>query len=48
MVYEGLLASNPFTLEDIPALAEEWRVETAGEGAAAHTVLRFRLKENLR
>lgn len=48
MIYEGLIAANPFTLEDMPGLAEEWRVETTGEGAGAHTVLRFRLKENLR
>lgn len=48
MIYEGLLGSNPFTLEDIPGLARSWSVSEEGEGQAAHTVLSFTLKDGLK
>ena len=48
MIYDGLLGTDPFTLEDIPALAAEWSVAREGEGDGAHTVLRFRLKDGLK
>ena len=48
MIYEGMIGTDPFTLKDMPALAESWGVETAGTGRAAHTVLTFRLKKGLR
>lgn len=47
MIYEGLIATNPFTLKDMPDLAEKWHVGTSNEGGTVHTVLRFKLKENL-
>lgn len=47
-ICEGLLSSDPVTLEDIPGLAERWSVDTLGEGPSCRTVLRFTLREGLR
>lgn len=47
MIYEGLIGSDPFTLEDIPSLAASWEVETLGDGEGRHTELLFRLKKGL-
>lgn len=47
-IYEGLIGTNPFTLEDMPGLAESWNVAVEGEGKEAHTVLTFRLRPGLR
>lgn len=44
MMYEGLLETDPFTLEDAPGLAEKWSVKADKN----KTVIRFRLKPNLR
>ena len=47
--FEKLLTTtDPYTLEDMPALAESWSVRTAGEGDARHTELVFRLKRGLK
>lgn len=43
MMYEGLLETDPFTLDDMPGLAEKWSVK-AGKN---ETVISFRLKPNL-
>ena len=48
MIYETMLGTDPYTLEDMPALAESWSVRTAGEGEARHTELVFRLKRGLK
>jgi len=48
MIYEGLTGTNPLTLLDMPGLAESWAVVVEGSGEAAHTALRFRLREGLR
>ena len=43
MMYEGLLETDPFTLDDAPGIAEKWSVN-AGKN---QTVIRFTLKPNL-
>ena len=48
MIYETMLGTDPYTLEDMPALAESWSVRTAGDGDARHTELVFRLKRGLK
>lgn len=48
MIYEGMVDTNPITLQDMPGIAESWNVSTEGKGRAAHTVLRFRIKPGLK
>ncbi|NLV81715.1 MAG: ABC transporter substrate-binding protein [Synergistaceae bacterium] len=48
MIYEGMIGSDPFTLEDMPALAESWSVKTSGSGEATHTELLFKMKQGLK
>lgn len=48
MIYEALLGTDPFTLNDMPALAESWSVKTEGSGDAARTVLTYKLAKGLR
>ena len=47
-IYEGLIGTNPKTLEDMSGLAESWNVAVEGAGKDAHTVLTFRLREGLK
>lgn len=37
VIYESLLAVDPFTLEDVPWLAESWRLDTVSEGGKEKT-----------
>lgn len=48
MIYESMLGSDPYTLENMPAIAETWKVATEGTGAARHTVLTFKVKRGLK
>ncbi|MDD4160560.1 MAG: ABC transporter substrate-binding protein [Synergistaceae bacterium] len=48
LIYESLIGTDPFTLDDMPSLAESWSVETVGKGKNEHTKLTFRLRKNLR
>ncbi|MBO5493697.1 MAG: ABC transporter substrate-binding protein [Pyramidobacter sp.] len=47
-VYEGLIGTSPLTLEDMPGLAESWKVAVEGAGKDAHTALTFRLRPGLK
>ena len=47
MIYDGLIASDPETLEDMPWLAESWSVETEEGPEGPRTVLTFRLREGV-
>ena len=47
-MYEGLIGTDPFTLEDMPGLADRWSVAVEGEGKNAHTVLSFTLRPGLK
>ncbi len=46
-IYDGLLAVDPFTLEDIPWLAEEWKIETVTRSDGEKTRLYFRLRKDV-
>ena len=48
MIYESLLGTDPFTLEDMPALAASWSVRTAGAGSGEHTELVFKMRRGLK
>ena len=48
MIYEGMIGTDPFTLEDMPALAESWKVETVHEKGAEKTRLEFRFRPGLK
>lgn len=48
MIYEGMIGTDPFTLEDMPALAESWEVRTVGADGAGQTELSFKIKDNLK
>lgn len=48
MIYEGMIDTNPLTLQDMPGIAESWNVTTEGSGDSAHTVLAFKVKPGLR
>ena len=45
LVYDSLIAVDPYTLETIPWLAKSWKVETEDDGDGPHTVLTFLLRE---
>jgi len=47
MIYESLIGTDPWTLEDRPALAKSWEVRTVGSGGAAHTELDFYLRDDV-
>ncbi len=47
MIYDGLIASDPETLEDMPWLAESWSVETEEGPEGPKTVLTFRLRKGV-
>lgn len=48
LIYESLIGTDPFTLEDMPSLASSWSVATVGKGNNEHTRLSFRIKEGLK
>lgn len=48
LIYDSMIGMNPFTLEDMPGLAESWHVKTVGRGKEAHTELIFQITPNLR
>jgi len=48
LVYDSLIAVDPYTLETIPWLAKSWKVETEDDGDGPHTVLTFLLREGAR
>ncbi|MEG1798754.1 MAG: ABC transporter substrate-binding protein [Synergistaceae bacterium] len=48
MIYEGMIGTNPFTLEDMPALAKSWNVKTVNVGKKEQTELTFRIAEGLK
>lgn len=48
MIYEGMISTNPFTLEDMPGIAESWSVKSAGSGENMHTELIFKFKKGLK
>lgn len=48
LIYESLIGTDPFTLEDMPSLARSWSVDTVGQGTKEHTRLTFVLREGLK
>lgn len=46
-IYESLLTSDPWTLEDRPALARSWRVGTETSGGRERTVLEFDIRDDV-
>ena len=48
LIYDSMVGMNPFTLEDMPALAESWKVKTVGRGNEARTELVFQIAPGLR
>ncbi|MCD7954051.1 MAG: ABC transporter substrate-binding protein [Synergistaceae bacterium] len=48
MIYETMLSTNPYTLENMPGLAASWDINTAGEGKSRHTELTFKIRRGLR
>lgn len=47
LIYESLLGTDPFTLEDIPWLAKSWRIETTDDGRE-RTRLFFVVREDIK
>ena len=48
MVYEGLIGTNPLTLENMPALASSWEIKTKGQGEKASTDMYFNIAKGLK
>ena len=48
LIYESLIGTDPFTLEDMPSLARSWSVETVGKKESEHTRLTFNLRKGLK
>ena len=48
LIYESLIGTDPFTLDDMPSLAESWSVETVTNDGKEHTRLTFRLRKGLK
>lgn len=48
VIYESLLAVDPFTLEDVPWLAESWRLDTVSEGGKEKTRITFKIREGVK
>lgn len=47
LIYESLLTTDPYTLENCDAIASSWDVVTEGAGKDRHTELVFRIKKGL-
>ncbi|MGI6253190.1 MAG: ABC transporter substrate-binding protein [Aminivibrio sp.] len=47
LIYDSLIAVDPYTLSTIPWLAESWTVETEDGPSGARTVLTFRIREGV-
>jgi len=47
LIYDAMIAIDPFTLEDIPWLAREWNMETIEKDGEKQTLLTFRLREDI-
>lgn len=47
VIYETMLGSDPWTLEDRPSLAREWRVRTEAAKGGERTVLEFELRSDV-
>jgi peptide/nickel transport system substrate-binding protein len=47
LIYDSLIAVDPYTLETIPWLAESWTVEKEEGPSGPRTVLTFRLREGV-
>ena len=48
LIYDALIAIDPYTLETIPWLAKSWTVTTRIRDDGPHTVLTFHLRDNVR
>ncbi|MEG1642194.1 MAG: ABC transporter substrate-binding protein [Synergistaceae bacterium] len=48
MIYEGMISTNPFTLEDMPGLAEKWEIKTVNGEKSKSTKLIFYFKKGLK
>ena len=48
MIYESMISTDPFTLEDMPALAGSWSVKVMGGPKSAHTELTFKIRPGLK
>lgn len=48
LVYGSLISVDPYNLEDIPWLAESWKIETRDNMGKATTILEFRLREDVK
>ena len=48
MIYESMIATNPFTLEDMPGLVSSWNVKNSGTGKDIHTELVFNFISGLK
>ena len=48
LIYESLIGTDPFTLEDMPSLALSWSVETVGKKGNEHTRLTFNIRKGLK
>jgi peptide/nickel transport system substrate-binding protein len=47
MIYDTMVGTDPWTLEDAPSLAESWDVRTAGTGENLHTEIDFKLRKGV-
>lgn len=47
LIYESLIATDPYTMDDVPWLAKQWSVETKGTGENSSTILRFHLRKGV-
>ncbi|NLD05383.1 MAG: ABC transporter substrate-binding protein [Synergistaceae bacterium] len=48
LIYESLIGTDPFTLDDMPSLAVSWSVETVTNDGKEHTRLTFKLRKGLK
>ena len=48
LIYESMTGSDPYTLENIPAIASSWAVNTVKYKNATHTELVFKIKPGLK
>jgi peptide/nickel transport system substrate-binding protein len=48
LIYESMISTNPFTLEDMPGIADKWSVRTAGLPGREHTELEFRIRRGVK
>jgi len=48
IIYESLLAVDPFTLKDIPWLAKSWRLDTVTKGGKEKTRITFHIREDVK